>query len=1184
MLDFCHLHVHSQYSLLDGASDIDAMIAKAVKDDMKAIAITDHGNMFGVFKFVAAANKANIKPIAGCEFYLVEDRHKQQFGNGQKDIRYHQVLLAKNQIGYQNLSKLCTLGYQEGLYGKYPRIDKELLLRYHEGLIATTCCLAGEVPRAFHSKGEAEAEELFKWWLNLFGDDYYIELQRHGIPEQEKLNQFLKRMSLKHNVPMIVSNDAHYVDVEDNEAHDILLCINTGEKKSTPTNKDFGDNEAKVKGARFAFYNDQFYLKTKAEMQELFKDFPEAVENTVLVAEKVEPLSLEKEILLPNFPLPKPYQSMDEYLKDLTYDGAKARYGQITAEVEERINFELFTIKTMGFAGYFLIVSDFIKAGKDMGVVVGPGRGSAAGSVVAYCIGITNIDPIKYNLLFERFLNPDRKSMPDIDTDFDDEGRQKVIDYVVEKYGHHQVAHIGTFSTMAAKMSIKDVARVLDLPLNESNELAKRVPEIPGIKLKTIIEENENHIKSKWSVNGDHLKDIALLKQMYAETDLKAQVLQEAVKLEGSVRGTGIHAAGVIIAPKDLSDVIPLFKAKDTEMLISQYDGNIIESAGVLKMDFLGLKTLSIIRDALELIKTNHGIEIDLDTLALDDKKTYTLFQNAETNAVFQFESDGMQKYLKELKPDNFDDLIAMAALYRPGPMEHLPLFIDRKHGRKAIHYDLPVMEELLKETYGVTVYQEQVMLLSQKIAGFSKGEADGLRKAMGKKKKNELDKLKNRFLEGGTANGYKDTILQKIWTDWEAFASYAFNKSHSTCYALVAYYSGYLKANYPSEFMASVLTHSLSNIDKISFFMEECRSKKIKVLGPDLNESRSNFSVDKNGSIRFGLAAIKGVGEMAADAIIKERNENGNFTDVYQFMERVDLKSVNKKSIESLILAGAFDCFKEHKRSQYFAHALNEQRNGIELLMAYGNSLIEKKNSSQTSLFDMGLNVEVPKPTLPECEMWPEHQRLGLEKEVIGFYISGHPLDTYRDELKYFCNTTVSEIENRANKELRFAGIISSVNHRIAKNGNGYVNFDVEDKSGKISLALYGKDYLKFKHLLENDLFIFLRGIYKERFYGSDQMQFKIHHIELLAEIGKKMAKSIVLHLRTQKINQKSIEILNQIMEDNKGDIPLKMMLHCDENNWTVNSVSRKYRTHYDKLLFEQINNLEGVDYNIES
>ncbi|HEY0065802.1 MAG TPA: DNA polymerase III subunit alpha, partial [Flavisolibacter sp.] len=869
-MKFSHLHVHTQYSLLDGAASISALYKKAANDGMPALAISDHGNMFGVFEFVSQAyknvdenGKPKVKPIVGCEFYLTTDRHRKTFSKEEKDPRYHQILLAKNEEGYKNLIKLSSLGYTEGLYSKYPRIDKTLVLQYYKGLIATTCCLGAMVPQAILRKNEAEAEEEFKWWLDLFGEDYYVELQRHGMPEQDRVNEVLVRFARKHNVKIIASNDSHYVDQEDFNAHDILLCINTGEKVGTEAIREFSDDDVNTKGKRFAFPNDQFFFKTTGQMSDRFKDLPEAIDNTNEIVDKVQLLNLKRDILLPAFPLPKEFQIHDdsnlnqwEYLKQITYEGARKRYSEIGEEIRERIDFELFTIKTMGFAGYFLIVSDFIKAGRDLGVFVGPGRGSAAGSVVAYCIGITNIDPIKYNLLFERFLNPDRKSMPDIDTDFDDEGRQKVIDYVVAKYGRNQVAQIVTYGTMAAKMSIKDVARVMDLPLPESNALAKLVPEKPGTKLYRVLhapitaKEGEKPLEDEYG--SDDIENAKKLREIYNGKGLQSEVLHIAERLEGSVRNTGIHAAGIIIAPRDLTELIPVFASKETDLCITQIEGSIIEDSGVIKMDFLGLKTLSIIRDALIMIKQNHGVDINIDDIPLDDQKTYELYQRGDTIATFQFESPGMQKYLKELKPDQFADLIAMNALYRPGPMAYIPQYVDRKHGREEVTYDLTEMEEYLNETYGITVYQEQVMLLAQKLAGFSKGDADVLRKAMGKKDRKTLDKMKGKFVDGATAKGHPKAKLEKIWTDWEAFAQYAFNKSHSTCYAFVAYQTAYLKAHYPAEYMSAVLNHA-NAIEKLTFNMEECKRMGVKVLGPDINESQKGFAVNAAGEIRFG-------------------------------------------------------------------------------------------------------------------------------------------------------------------------------------------------------------------------------------------------------------------------------------------------------------------------------------------
>ncbi|MDQ6756780.1 MAG: DNA polymerase III subunit alpha, partial [Bacteroidota bacterium] len=1016
-MKFSHLHVHTQFSLLDGAASIKNLYAKAIADGMPAVAISDHGNMFGVFEFVKQAyNHKNedgslkVKPIVGCEFYITENRHKKQFSKEDKDPRHHQILLAKNDTGYKNLVKLTSAGFIEGMYSKYPRIDKELIHKHHEGLIATTCCLGALVPQTILKKGEKEAENEFKWWLNIFQKDYYVELQRHGIPDQDNVNLVLLKFAKKYGVKVIASNDSHYVDEKDFNAHDILLCINTGEKQATPALREFTDDDVSVKNKRFSFPNNQFYFKNTTEMQTVFDDLEEALDNTNEIVDKIDVLDLKRDILLPHFTVPKEFNSQDGYLEHLTWTGAKERYKEITPEIEERLNFELFTIKTMGFAGYFLIVSDFIIAGKKMGVFVGPGRGSAAGSVVAYCIGITNIDPIKYNLLFERFLNPDRKSMPDIDTDFDDEGRQKVLDYVVEKYGKNQVAQIITYGTMAAKMSIKDVARVMDLPLSESNALAKLVPDRPGTSLRKVLQAPLTGEKSlqEEGVGSDDIENIKKLREIYKGDDMQAKVLHEAEILEGSVRNTGIHASAIIIAPKDLTDLIPVASSKDSELWLTQIDGNNIESAGVLKMDFLGLKTLSILKTALFLIKQNHGVIINLDDLTLDDEKTYKLYQRADTNGTFQFESVGMQKHLRDLKPDTFNDLIAMNALFRPGPMAYIPSYIERKHGREPINYDVPEMEEILKDTYGITVYQEQVMLLSQKLANFSKGDADTLRKAMGKKQRSVLAEKKEQFIKGGTTNGHPVEKLEKIWHDWEAFAQYAFNKSHSTCYALVAYQTAYLKAHYPSEYMAAVLNHA-GSIDKITFFMEECKRMGLKVLGPDINESQKGFAVNKKGEIRFGFSGMKGVGEAAIEGIIEEREKRGQFTSIYDLVKRVNQRTVNKKSLESLAFAGAFDCFKNIHRAQYFFVAPGDNANGLEKIIRFGNQYQAQLTSSSNTLFGDLQMEEVHPPRLYECEQWPLIKLLDHEKDVIGIYISGHPLDNFKFEIKYYGLTTIA-------------------------------------------------------------------------------------------------------------------------------------------------------------------------------
>jgi DNA polymerase III subunit alpha len=1191
---FSHLHVHTQFSLLDGAADISKLYKKAATHNMPALAITDHGNMFGVFQFVAEAykhktedGKLKVKPIVGCEFYLVENRHKRTFTKEDKDQRFHQLFLAKNAEGYKNLVKLCSLGYIEGLYGKYPRIDKELVKQYHTGLIATTCCLGASVPKAIMKKSEEEAEKEFRWWLDLFGDDYYIELQRHNIPEQNKVNELLMKWAFKYNVRMIASNDSHYIDQEDFNAHDILLCINTGEKQSTPSMREFSDDDVLVKGKRFAFYNDQFYFKTPDEMSALFSDVPEAIDNTNHIVDKVELLNLKKDILLPNYVVPQGFSNQDDYLRHLTWEGARARYREVSPEVEERLNFELHTIQTMGFAGYFLIVADFIRAGRDMGVFIGPGRGSAAGSAVAYCIGITNIDPIKYNLLFERFLNPDRKSMPDIDTDFDDAGRQKVIDYVVEKYGKNQVAQIVTYGSMAAKMSIKDVARVLDLPLPEANLLAKMVPERPGISLDRLLNapfEGDRGLREKEGLGADEIENVKKLRDLRSGDDIKAKTLKEALVLEGSVRGTGIHAAGIIIAPQDLTELIPVATTKDSDLLITQFEGKVIEDAGVIKMDFLGLKTLTILKDALDLIRINHGIKVNLDEIPLNDEKTFELYQRAETNGTFQFESAGMQKYLRELKPDQFEDLIAMNALYRPGPMEYIPNFIARKHGRERVTYDLPVMEEFLSETYGITVYQEQVMLLSQKLAGFTKGDADTLRKAMGKKQIEVLNKMKSKFMEGCKSNGHPVEKCEKIWTDWEAFAQYAFNKSHSTCYAMVAYQTAFLKAHYPAEYMASVLTHNLSNIDKITFFMEECKRMGLQVLGPDVNESFYNFSVNKNGEIRFGLGAVKGVGEGAVEAIINERNENGKFNNLLDLLSRVASKNVNKRCIESLIMAGAFDFDQTSHRAQWFERDPRDNNmTNLEKAMRYGSGKQDAKNSQQVSLFGDASPVDMPAPKFHPSTPWSELEKLRNEKEVIGFYVSGHPLDSFRFELKCFCNTTVSALSDLGRlkgKELSFAGIVTEANHRTTRAGKPFGVMIVEDYTGSYEIALFSDDYLKFKNYLTREYFLYIKARVQPRFHDQEQLELKVSNIKMLPDVGNEFAKSLTLNLNLSEIDDQKVKSLDALLREHPGKLPVRFAVK--DNGKSVEMTSRKLKVNFNRQLFEDLEHDNGINFKI--
>ncbi len=1190
-MNFSHLHVHTQFSLLDGAASIPKLFEKAIADKMPALAISDHGNMFGVFEFVAEAYKhknedgsLKVKPIVGCEFYITKDRHRKTFTKEERDPRHHQILLAKNEIGYRNLSKLSSFGFIDGLYSKYPRIDKELILKYHKGLIATTCCLGALVPQLILKKTEEEAEKEFTWWLDIFGEDYYVELQRHGMKDQDKVNEVLLKFAIKYNVKIIASNDSHYVDVTDFKAHDILLCINTGEKRDTPALREFSDDDVNAKGKRFAFPNDQFYFKKTEEMQKIFADLPQAIDNTNEIVDKISLLDLKKDILLPAFPIPKEFElhtktetigksaippealNQWEYLKHLTYKGAKLRYGTIEAEVRDRIEFELFTIKTMGFAGYFLIVADFIKEGRDMGVFIGPGRGSAAGSVVAYCINITNIDPIKYNLLFERFLNPDRKSMPDIDTDFDDEGREKVIDYVVKKYGKNQVAQIITYGTMAAKSSIKDVARSLDLPLGDSNALAKLIPEKPGIELKRVLhapltindstkKPNSNHPKSleeKDSLGAEEMDRVKKIREIYNSDGIESEILHEAEILEGCVRSTGIHASAIIIAPVDLTELIPVATSKESYLWLTQIEGNIIEEAGVIKMDFLGLRTLNILKTALQLIKQNHGVTIDINLIPLNDEKTFQLFQHGDTIGTFQFESAGMQTHLRALKPDKFEDLIAMNALYRPGPMEYIPAYIERKHGRQNINYDLPEMEEHLKETYGITVYQEQVMLLAQKLANFSKGDADVLRKAMGKKQKHILDKMKGQFIEGGTSKGFGSITLEKIWTDWESFAEYAFNKSHSTCYALIAYQTAYLKANYKADYMSAVLNHA-DSIEKIAFFMEECKRMGIKVLGPNINESNTGFAVNQKGEIRFGLAGLKGVGEAAVENIILERSKGENFKNIFDFIQRINQRNVSKKTLESLIYAGAFDCFPEHHRAQFFHVSSNETKAALEKIIAFGQAVQQSATNTSNTLFgNLSSAIEIKKPVLPNCEPWTLIEQLDHEKEVTGMFLSGHPLDHYRFELTHYDITPLADFNEfraslhhypNSNRVFRLAGLSTDAQHNISKKGNKYGKLVIEDYSGKTELTLWSDDYIKYSAFLQPGNTFLIVGCFKQRFKTSD-FEFKVLNITTLESVLKNFTKQVSIETHPNNISEELIDYINSNISKNPGKASIQFVL----------------------------------------
>ena len=1177
MPEFLHLHCHTQFSLLDGAAGISNMMAKAKNDGQRGVALTDHGNMFGAFKFVAEANKQGIKPIVGCEFYLVEDRHRKEFSRsrGEQDVRHHQLLLAKNQRGYENLSKLCSLGFIEGYYSKFPRIDKELLLQYHEGLIATSCCIGAEIPQAIlHGKYE-EAERLLRWWIDLFGDDFYIELQRHrGLENidgsgvsQEDINQQLLALAAKYDRKVIATNDSHYVDQEDSSPHDILLCINTG---SLLDDQD-----------RFRFPSSDFYFKTQEEMGLLFHDLPQALDNTLEIFDKVEPLQMIRDVLLPAFPLPAGFDSQDAYLRHLTYQGAQRRYGSITPQIKERLDFELEVIAKSGYPGYFLIVQDFTNTARQMGVSVGPGRGSAAGSAVAYCTGITNVDPIKYDLLFERFLNPERVSMPDIDIDFDDEGRQKVIDYVIDKYGRNQVAQIVTYGTMAAKSSLRDVGRVMNIPLPEVDRVAKIFPTHLKASLAKVLAKAELDPKLKAEMNSEDVEKAYRFREMASGQDAIGRMISTAKKLEGSVRNTGIHACGVVITPDEITRYVPVTADKDNGMLVSQFDNSVAEAAGLLKMDFLGLRTLSIIKDAVRMIAENHQITLDVDEIPLEDELTYALFQRGETVGIFQYESNGMQKYLKELAPTTFEDLIAMNALYRPGPLEYIPEFIDRKHGRKPVVYDLPDMEEYLRDTYGVTVYQEQVMLLSQKLAGFTKGQADKLRKAMGKKQKAELDAMYPKFLEGGEKRGHDKGTLEKIWKDWEAFASYAFNKSHSTCYAFVAFQTAYLKAHYPAEYMASVLTHNKSNISDVTFFLQECKRMGLDVLGPDINESASDFSVNKNGQIRFGLSALKGVGEGPVESILEERR-NGPFTSVFDMLCRLGTGAVNKKVLESLANGGAFDGFSRMHRAQYFAPS-DKYDSYLEHIVRFASGHHAQKQQSAQSLFgDIQSEIDIPEPAPPECRPWSLIEKLEREKEVTGIFISGHPLDDYRSELDAFTTCPLKLLdEYKQRPTIQVAGMVSNIRHMVSKNGNGWGILQLSDYDGQLECRLFGEDYQRFKHLLEPGKALFIKGQFQKGWREDSEPEFKIKELRLLEGIAETMVQSVTLRLQLEKLSASLIDQFDDLCKRSVGPHRLRIEFTDRQRQLRLQTASRERKVMANHEFILAIKKL-GFDYSL--
>ncbi len=1214
MVPFTHLHVHSQYSILDGAASVSALVEKAKADGMTALALTDHGTMFGIKEFHSACKKAGIKPILGCETYVAVRNL-----NDKSDVvdRYgdHLILLAKNKTGYRNLIKLISIANTEGFYYK-ARIDKATLQKYSEGLIVSSACLGGEIPGFIMKNKIQEADNAIEWYKSVFGSDFYLEVMRHPAEEQKQreevydnqvlVNKVIVELAEKHNVKYIATNDVHFTNAEDADAHDLLICLNTG--------KDF-DDPGRMR------YTKHEWFKTQAEMNALFSDLPKALATTAEIVEKVEDYELNSAPIMPVFPIPEEFGTEEDfrnefpenklkeefgentferlggyekvlrvkmeaaYLRHLTFSGAKERYGDpLPEEVVTRLDFELETIKTMGYPGYFLITQDFINVAREMGVLVGPGRGSAAGAAVSYCTGITNIDPIKYNLLFERFLNPDRISLPDVDIDFDDDGRQLVLDYVTKKYGADKVAHICTFGTMATKLAIRDVARVLKLPLPEADRLAKLVPDAPKMTFTKAFKENPE-----------------LKKEKYSDNPLIAKTIKFAETLEGSVRQTGVHACGILISRDPLTDHIPLMPTKEEENLpTTQYDGRFVEDIGLLKMDFLGLKTLSIIKETLENIKISKGIEVDIEQIDWQDDKTFELFSHGETTAIFQFESEGMKKHLRDLKPNRFEDLVAMNALYRPGPMEYIPSYIARKHGRQEVDYDLPMMKEYLDETYGITVFQEQVMLLSRLLANFTRGDSDLLRKAMGKKITALMDKLKVKFIDGCKANpkfiaeceqvGKKpDDVIEKIWKDWEAFASYAFNKSHSVCYAYIAYQTGYLKAHYPGEFMAANLSRNLNNITDITKLMNECSRMNLNVLGPDVNESFIKFTANKNSDIRFGMGAIKGVGSGAARDVIAARDKNGLFKSIYDFVETVNLQSVNKKNLEALAMAGAFDSLKGIKRSCFFAgENENDSTTFIEKLIRYGNKIQNESLSMQQSLFgDLGAGAEVQKPPIPEVEEWPKLILLEKEKNLIGIYLTAHPLDDYKLEINSFCTRDVTlrdlknDIEKYKDREFTFGGMVTSAREGTSKNGNPFSTLTLTDYNDSYEFFFFGQDYVNFHKYCKTGLFIMLKGAVKTRF-NSEYYEFKATNIELLSEARKNYVKSVTINMSLNELTESVIKDIEMLAQNNKGQALLKFNIYNPENNMYIHLFSRNTRIELTNPFLNYFEKTPGLGYRI--
>ncbi len=1206
-IPFVHLHVHSQYSILDGANKTGDLASKAKEYEMPAVAITDHGGMFGVKEFHVACTKADIKPIIGVEAYVAQRGHLRK--DDKTDASgHHLILLAKNYKGYQNILKLTSIAHTVGMYYK-PRIDKELLEKYHEDVIVSSACLGGEVAQHIMAGNIDKAKGTILWYKSIFKDDYYLEIMRHPTDDprlrkdvyenQVKVNKVILELSKELDVKVIATNDSHFTNESDAEAHDLLVCLSTGRDYDDPTRMR---------------YTQQEWFKSTEEMNLLFADVPEALKNTVEIADKVEYFKLDSSPIMPPFDIPHEFGTFEEYaekyseadlieefsqgsydrlggydkaiqikleadyLEHLTFEGAKERYGEVLEpSVKERLDFELLTIKTMGFPGYFLIVQDFINWAKDNGVLVGPGRGSAAGAAVAYCIKITDVDPIKYDLLFERFLNPDRISMPDVDIDFDDDGRQEVLDYVTHKYGQEKVAHICTFGTMATKSSIKDVARVLKLDLSEANRLAKMVPEAPKMNFKKAFKEVPELEMEKSSPNP-----------------LIAKTMKFAEALEGAVRQTGVHACGVLIGKNPLDQHLPVMPTKGEELLTTQYDGRFVEDIGLLKMDFLGLKTLSIFKEVLGNIKLSKGIDIDLAKIPLDDEVAFNLFGNGETTAVFQFESPGMKKHLRALQPNRFEDLVAMNALYRPGPMEYIPSFIERKHGREEIKYDHPMMEPYLKDTYGITVYQEQVMLQSRALGGFTRGDSDSLRKAMGKKIMAMMDKLKEKFIDGclgseefvqackdgKTTITKPEDLIEKIWSDWEAFASYAFNKSHSVCYAYVAYQSGYLKAHYPAEFMAGVLSRNLSDITKITTFMEECKRMGMEVLGPDVNESYRKFTVNKKGEIRFGMAGVKGVGAGAVEEIIRIREKDGPYKDIFDFVERVNLQTVNKKNLEALAAAGGFDGFDQLHRAQYFTSHPGEETTFIENLIRYGNLYQNDKANSANSLFGaVDAVAAITKPAVPICEEFSILEKLNREKDLIGIYLSAHPLDVYKLEINHFCNTNLSDLadlEKMKGRDITIGGMVTASRSGTTKKGNPYGIMTLQDYSGSYEFAFFGRDYPEYAKYLVEGYYIMARGKIQEKQWTKDgALEVKINKIEMLDGIRESKVSGINISVPLQSIDDELITELATLTQEEDGNVALRFSIYDKEDK--LNKAQFLARSSKIKLTDEIVDYLDN-------